>query len=76
MQPPSGGGSRQAAAARDAAATSGVPFTSTGSRLRVLSFNVNGLRACLKRLRLKTMAQLLNQLNAGEWQCLRCCLLK
>lgn len=76
MQPPSGGGSRQAAAVRDAAATSGVPFTSTGSRLRVLSFNVNGLRACLKRLRLKTMAQLLNQLNAGEWQCLRCCLLK
>lgn len=62
------GGSAEAAAAPEA----GVAFTPGGCRLRVLSFNVNGLRACLKRLRLKTMAQLLNQLNAGEWETCHC----
>ncbi|KAL4419789.1 hypothetical protein ABPG75_006887 [Micractinium tetrahymenae] len=67
MQATGGAGSQgagAAAAATSGAASSAVAFTPAGSRLRVLSFNVNGLRACLKRLRLKTMAQLLNQLNA------------
>lgn len=60
----SGGDGSQAVAAAVATAPAGVPFSPAGSRLRVLSFNVNGLRACLKRLRLKTMSQLLDQLNA------------
>lgn len=62
----SGGDGSQAVAAAVATAPAGVPFSPAGSRLRVLSFNVNGLRACLKRLRLKTMSQLLDQLNAGK----------
>ncbi|KAL4435452.1 hypothetical protein ABPG77_006214 [Micractinium sp. CCAP 211/92] len=65
MHAAAGDGSQQDGSAEAAAAPeAGVAFTPGGCRLRVLSFNVNGLRACLKRLRLKTMAQLLNQLNA------------
>ena len=37
----------------------------SSGRVRVLSFNVNGLRACLKRLNL-TITGLLNQLGAGK----------
>mgnify|MGYP001810226545 CR=1 FL=1 len=36
----------------------------SAQRLRVLSFNVNGLRACLKRLHV-SISQLLGLLNAG-----------
>ncbi len=74
MQPPGGGtgsvaaaqaaAAAQPAAAHPAAAQPAAAASSAGQHVRLLSWNVNGLRAALKRLNV-TISQFLEGLGAG-----------
>ncbi|KAI7840910.1 hypothetical protein COHA_005342 [Chlorella ohadii] len=80
MQPPGGGtgsvaaaqaaAAAQPAAAHPAAAQPAAAASSAGQHVRLLSWNVNGLRAALKRLNV-TISQFLEGLGAADIICLQ-----